>query len=104
MDDARFRAHLEGRPPEPRPPEPPEQSAPPVQAPILSRVIILRNAFSPKLLVRNPYLDQGEEAEGPRVSFPEVERDYISVCAQYGYVRYTQGCIFFESPRFVQLV
>lgn len=60
----------------------------PVQAPVLSRVIILHNAFSPKLLVPNPYLQQADA--GPRTSFPEVEREYLNMCCQFGYVRYTQ--------------
>jgi hypothetical protein len=67
----------------------------PIQAPILSRVVILRNAFSQKLLVKNPYLSHHDEgsSSGIRTSFPEVERDYLSLCAQFGYVRYTQALV-----------
>ena len=54
---------------------------------------MLKNAFNPKKLVRNPYLSKSE-GDGPATSFPDVERHYVSLCAQFGYVRYaTASCI-----------
>mmetsp|Transcript_37795 Transcript_37795/g.84442 ORF Transcript_37795/g.84442 Transcript_37795/m.84442 type:complete len:271 (-) Transcript_37795:1114-1926(-) len=67
----------------------------PVQAPILSRTLVLRNAFNPKRLQRNPYLDgagEGEDEEAPKKRiFPDIEREYTAKCAQFGFVRYTSA-------------
>jgi hypothetical protein len=82
-----------------------EGAPPPIQAAILSRVIILRNAFDPKRLVKNKYLadsptkttkkegtdgDSSNEKSKPAATartFPDVERQFLASCSQYGFVR-----------------
>eukprot|EP00617_Octactis_speculum_P006359 CAMPEP_0185778986 /NCGR_PEP_ID=MMETSP1174-20130828/94263_1 /TAXON_ID=35687 /ORGANISM="Dictyocha speculum, Strain CCMP1381" /LENGTH=471 /DNA_ID=CAMNT_0028467921 /DNA_START=214 /DNA_END=1626 /DNA_ORIENTATION=- len=65
----------------------------PVNAPALSRTVILRNAFSPKKLAANPYLngdeDEGEEGEITAGMLARIESKTLYQCAQFGFVRFT---------------
>lgn len=70
------------------------EAPPPVVAPILSRCLVLKNAFNPKRLAKNPYVggpctDGGDDALP--TAFPDVEKFYLSLCCQFGYVRYTSA-------------
>jgi hypothetical protein len=72
-----------------------DPAAAPVVAPILSRCLVLKNAFNPKRLVKNPYLD-GPDVNGDAAAptaFPDVEKFYLSLCCQFGYVRYVAASV-----------
>jgi len=68
--------------------------APPVVTPILSRTLVLKNAFNPKRLAKNPYVQNADDDDaGPPTAFPDVEKYYISLCCQFGYVRYASASV-----------
>jgi hypothetical protein len=98
MNGDQFATLLGGRPSEfSAPPETSDRDTPPpLQAAILTRVIILRNAFDPKRLIKNKYLSDSDSASDDRSgvrTFPDIERQFLSLCAQYGFVR----LVFFTS-------
>jgi len=66
-------------------------SAPPVVTPILSRTLVLKNAFNPKRLAKNPYVQNAADDDAGPPVFPDVEKYYISLCCQFGYVRYASA-------------
>lgn len=69
------------------------QTAVPVVTPILSRTLVLKNAFNPKRLAKNPYVQNADDDAGPPTVFPDVEKYYISLCCQFGYVRYASASV-----------
>ena len=103
MDGPDFATFLGDRPPETCDAVPLDdgseaEAPPPIQVAILSRVIILRNAFDPKRLVKNKYLSSDDSVENGDIgssrnskaamrTFPDVEKKMLSTCAQYGFVR-----------------
>ena len=64
--------------------------AAPINALVLSKTVILRNAYSPKKLVLNPYLHTATDENGgfdTSSILREIEAKYFYECAQFGCVR-----------------